>query len=200
MTGLELSKKYKSILDKGGINTPLRLAHFFAQIDHESGLVSKRESLYYTKIANARGAFYSPFKGKSDVFVTSYLKNSIKMANYVYANRMGNGNEASGDGYKYRGGGYLQHTGKNEYKILSERLGVDYITNPDLILNEADAMLAAIDGWNRRGLNKYADIDDIDAVSDIINKGGRTPETYGDANGFADRKSKLIKYKAEFKA
>lgn len=195
----DLAQRYKTVLDKGGINTPLRLAHFFAQLDHESGLISKRESLYYTKIAGARGAFYTPFKGKSDAFVTSYLKDSVKMANYVYANRMGNGNTASGEGYKYRGGGFLQHTGKDEYKILEARLGIGFVENPDLILEEPNAILAAIDGWNRRGLSRYADLDDIDTVSDIINI-GRSTERYGDSNGFDDRLKKLKAYKTEFKA
>ena len=195
----ELSTKYKTVLDKGGINTPRRLAHFWAQMDHESNLVSKRESLYYTKVANARGAFYTPFKGKSDTFVTGYLKDSVKMANYVYANRMGNGDVKSGEGFKYRGGGFLQHTGKDEYRILEARLGIDFVANPDLILEEPNAILAAIDGWNRRGLSRYADLDDIDTISDIINI-GRSTKIYGDANGFADRLKKYKAYKIEFKA
>lgn len=74
MKTFELSKKYKSLLDKKGINTPIRLAHFFAQLDHESNLVPKRESLYYTTIENARATFKTPFKGKTDLFVNSYLK------------------------------------------------------------------------------------------------------------------------------
>lgn len=198
MTGLELSKKYKTLLTKHRIDTPLRLAHFFAQLDHESDLIPVRESLYYTKIAGARAAFYTPFKGKTDTFVTGYLKNSQKMANYVYANRMGNGNEASGDGYKNRGGGYMQHTGANEFKILTARTGVDFKSNPDLLLEEVNAMIAAIDYWNRLGLSNYADKDDLDAISDLINI-GRLTETEGDSNGFKDRKDNLIMYKKIFK-
>lgn len=197
MTAFELSKKYKSLLDKKGINTPIRLAHFFAQLDHESNLVPKRESLYYTTTENARATFKTPFKGKTDVFVNSYLKNSIKMANYVYANRMGNGNEASGDGYKNRGGGYMQHTGADEMKILKARTGIDFVSNPDLLKEEANAIIAAIDFWNRRGLSSFADKDDLDGVSDLINIGKLTV-TYGDANGFKKRKEKLNYYKAVF--
>ncbi len=197
MKGFELSKKYKSLLDKKGINTPIRLAHFFAQLDHESNLVPKRESLYYTTIENARATFKTPFKGKTDVFVNSYLKNSIKMANYVYANRMGNGNEASGDGYKNRGGGYMQHTGADEMKILKARTGIDFVSNPDLLKEEANAMIAAIDFWNRRGLSSFADKDNLDGISDLINI-GRLTVTYGDANGFKKRKEKLNYYKTVF--
>lgn len=197
MKGFELSKKYKSLLDKKGINTPIRLAHFFAQLDHESNLVPKRESLYYTTIENARATFKTPFKGKTDVFVNSYLKNSIKMANYVYANRMGNGNEASGDGYKNRGGGYMQHTGADEMKILKARTGIDFVSNPDLLKEEANAMIAAIDFWNRRGLSSFADKDNLDGISDLINI-GRLTVTYGDAKGFKKRKEKLNYYKTVF--
>lgn len=197
MTAFELSKKYKSFLDKKGINTPIRLAHFFAQLDHESNLIPKRESLYYTTIENARATFKTPFKGKTDVFVNSYLKNSVKMANYVYANRMGNGNEASGDGYKNRGGGYMQHTGADEMKTLKARTGIDFVSNPDLLKEEANAMIAAIDFWNRRGLSNFADKDDLDGISDLINI-GRLTVTYGDGNGFKKRKEKLNYYKTVF--
>lgn len=174
MTALELSKKYKTLLDQKGINTPIRLAHFFAQLDHESNLVAKRESLYYTTVESARATFKTPFKGKTDTFVNSYLKNSIRMANYVYANRMGNGNEASGDGYKNRGGGYMQHTGADEMKILKDRTGIDFVSNPDLLKEEPNAMIAAIDFWNRKGLSRFADRDDLDGISDLINIGRLT--------------------------
>lgn len=197
-TGLELSKRYSTFLKSRRIDTSRRLQHFFAQLDHESNLKPQRESLYYTSIAGARKAFYSPFLGKSDSFVNSYLRNSEKMANYVYANRMGNGNESSGDGYKYRGGGYLQHTGLNEMKLLKARTGIDFVNNPDLLLTEVNAIIAAVDGWNRRGLSAYADADNLDAVSDIINIGRPTPR-YGDANGFKDRAVKLKFYKQIFK-
>jgi putative chitinase len=197
MKGLELSKKYKTLLDKKEIDTPIRLAHFFAQLDHESNLVPNRESLYYTSIENARAIFKTPFKGRTDVFVNSYLKNSVKMANYVYANRMGNGNEASGDGYKNRGGGYMQHTGADEMKILKTRTGIDFVSNPDLLKVEANAMIAAIDFWNRKGLSSFADQDDLDGISDLINI-GRLTTSYGDANGFKKRKEKLNYYKIIF--
>lgn len=193
-TALELSKKYKSRLDKGGINTPLRLAHFFAQIDHESALEPVRENMNYSaeRLLKVFKKYFNATIAKQ------YARKPEAIGNRVYANRMGNGNEVSGDGFKYRGGGYLQHTGKNEYVTLSKNLGVDYVAQPNLLMNEADAMIAAIDGWNRRKLNPFADIDNLDAISDIINIGGRT-KAYGDANGFPDRKKKLDFYKKEFK-
>ncbi|SHE79004.1 glycoside hydrolase family 19 protein [Chryseobacterium takakiae] len=196
-TSFELSRKYKTLLDKKGINTSIRLAHFFAQLDHESNLLPKRESLYYTTIENARAVFRTPFKNKTDAFVSSYLKSSVKMANYVYANRMGNGNEASGDGYKYRGGGYMQHTGFDEMKILKERTGIDFVSNPDLLKEEVNAFIAAIDFWNRKGLSSFADKDDLDGISDLINM-GRLTVKYGDSNGFKKRKERLNYYKTIF--
>lgn len=197
-TALNTAKKYKTLLERHRINTPLRLAHFFAQLDHESNLEAKRESLYYSSAARAKDIFKSPFKNKDVNFISQYLKNSQKMANYVYANRMGNGNEASGDGYKYRGGGMMQHTGANEYKILQARTGILFYDNPELIEDEANALIAAIDYWNRLGLSNLADKDDIDGISDLINIGRQT-DTYGDSNGFKDRLKKLQIYKQTFK-
>lgn len=198
MTALELTNKYKTLLNKYEINTPLRLQHFWAQVDTESKLKSVRESLYYTKISGLRGAFKTPFKGKSDAFVSQYLKNSIKCANYVYANRGGNGNEASGDGFKFRGGGMLQTTFYDGYKQLKKDTGIDFINNPDLILEEANGLIAALNYWKNNGLNKFADQDNLDAISDIINIGSKT-KTVGDANGYKERKENLEKYKKIFK-
>lgn len=185
-----LDKKYNSLLNKWGIETKRQRLHFLVQLAAESGLVAKRESLYYTKISGARNTFKSPFKGKTDIFVQSYLKNSRKMANYVYANRGGNGNESSGDGFKYRGGGMLQNTFKNGYALLEKETGIPFLSNPDLILEEPNAMLAACIFWKRNNLNKHVALDDeiaLDRVSDVINI-GRATETYGDSNGFKERK------------
>ena len=170
------------------------MAHFFAQIDHESGLEPIRENMNYSaeRLLTVFKKYFNATTAKQ------YARRPEAIGNKVYANRMGNGNEASGDGFKYRGGGYIQHTGKNEYAILTKNLHVDYLANPNLLMNEADAMIAAIDGWNRRNLNTLADADNLDAISDIINIGSRTKE-YGDANGFPDRKKKLDFYKKEFK-
>lgn len=197
MKALGLSKKYKSQLDKYEINTPIRKAHFFAQLDHESGLKAIRENLFYTTIAAARKAFKSPFQGKPDSFVAQYLRNPQKLANYVYANRNGNGNEASGDGWKYRAGGMIGTTGKTNFARLSKVTGVDYVGNPDLLNNEADSFIAGLVFWKDNRLNIYADKDDLDSISDLINK-GRLTSNYGDANGFKDRSDNLKLYKKCF--
>lgn len=196
-SALELTKKYTTLLDKYGVNTPLRLRHFWAQIEHESGLVSKRESVYYTTIQGLRRTFKTPFRGKSDAFVSQYLKNSVKCANYVYANREGNGSESSGDGYKYRGGGMLQNTFYNGFKKLKDSTGIDFVSNPDLILEEVNGLIGALDYWKSNNLNKYADKNDLDAISDIINM-GRATNTVGDANGYKKRLEALKKYEKIF--
>jgi putative chitinase len=194
----ELTKKYKTLLDKYGVNTPLRLVHFWAQVDTESKLKSVRESLYYTKIEGLRGAFKTPFRGKSDAFVRQYLKNTVKCANYVYSGREGNGSEASGDGHKFRGGGMLQTTFRNGYETLEKSTGIPFTKNPDLILEEVNGLIAALEYWRTTNLNKHADENNLDAISDIINIGSKT-KTVGDANGFKERKENLEKYKQIFK-
>lgn len=191
---MDLSKKYKSKFDEYGVDTPLRVAHFMAQADAESGLVSKRESLYYTSIDRLRNTFYTPFKKKTDSFVKSYLRNSEYCANYVYANREGNSDAQSGDGYKYRGGGIFQNTFKNNYKILQEKTGIKFLENPDLILDEANSIIAALFYWKTNNLNKYADLDDLDGVSDKINIGRKT-DKIGDSNDYQKRKECLVKWK-----
>lgn len=190
---LELSKKYTTLLNKYKINTPLRLAHFFAQTKHESDLKPISENLNYS----VQGLLTTFKKYFNLAQATQYARKPQAIANRVYANRMGNGDEVSGDGWKYRGRGYIQLTGRNNYKSLSIDTGINYEDNPDLLLNEADAMIAALNFWSKNNLNKYADLDDIDKVSDIINL-GRPTEKYGDSNGFKDRKAKLEIYKTIF--
>lgn len=193
---MNLQIKYKTLFSRYGLTTKLRIAHFLAQLGHESGFLARRESVYYTSIEGLRKTFYSPFKGKPDAFVAQYLRNSEKCANYVYANRMGNGPETSGDGYKFRGGGLLQNTGRNQFKWLTDVTGIDFIGNPDLIIEEVNALIAALEYWKSSNLNRLADKDDLDALSDLVNI-GRVTVAYGDSNGFAHRKELLKHFKNE---
>ena len=191
---MQLYEKYKSLFARFEVDTSLRMAHFMAQIEAESGLKPARESLYYTSISGLRASFYTPFKDKTDSFVKSYLRNSEHCANYVYANRGGNGDPSTGDGYKYRGGGLIQRTFKDGYARLSEVTGVDFVANPDLIVEEANAVMDALVFWQDNKLNRYADADDLDAVSDQINIGRQTLKE-GDANGYTHRAECLKKWK-----
>jgi len=196
----DLYLKYKTIFTKGGFVTTERLACYFGRAIAEVGesLVAKRESGYYKTIESARATFYTPFKNKSDDFVRSYLFNSKKMLNYVYANRMGNGSESSGDGYKNRGGGIFQTTGKNNLRKLSQDTGIDFLSNPDLLIKEAESIIASIWYWNENKLHYYADRMNIDAIGDIVNK-GRLTKSIGDSHGFDIQKKATQKLLVEFK-
>ena len=111
--------------------TPIRAAHFFAQTAHETGgFKAFSENLNYSA-SGLQGIFGKYFPGTLE---ESYARNPEKIANRVYADRMGNGNEASGDGWKYRGRGALQLTGKANYKAFADYLGKQEIMEtPDLV-------------------------------------------------------------------
>lgn len=190
-----LTKKYSTLLNSYHVNTPLRLAHFWAQIKAESDLKPISENLNYSSESLKRVfGKYFPTIAKAN----EYARKPQLIANRVYASRMGNGNESSGDGWKYRGRGFIQVTGKNNYIKLSKDTRIDYLNNPDLLLREADALISALWYWNVNRLNVHADKDDIDAISDIINI-GRETIAYGDANGFSHRAENLKKYKTIFR-
>lgn len=191
---MNLAIRYRSLLSSYGINTPLRLSHFFCQIDHESGLKPISENLNYSS-QGLRTTFLKYFP--TVALANKYARKPEIIANRVYANRMGNGNEASGDGWKYRGRGFIQITGKDNYRLLSKDTRIDYLNNTDWLLREADSMIATLWYWKSINANKYADEDNLDAISDLINI-GRITEKYGDANGFQHRKELLRKYKIEF--
>lgn len=192
---MNVATKYRTLLNSYFINTPLRLAHFFAQIEAESGLKPISENLNYSA-EGLRNTFRRHFATLA--IANQYARKPEAIANRVYANRMGNGNEASGEGWKFRGRGFIQITGKNNFIRLSKDTRIDYLNNPDWLLREADSMISALWYWNTTKLNKYADLDDVDAISDLINIGRKT-KTFGDANGFKHRADLLKKHKIEFK-
>jgi putative chitinase len=150
------------------INTPLRLAHFLANGEWESGgFKVMEENLKYSA------------KRLLEVFPKYFDANSAKkcemnpqmIANVVYGNRMGNGNEASGDGYKYRGRGIFQLTGMENYKLLDAFVkDADIVSNPDLVSKQY-AMLSAGWFWDMRKLNALADKNDLIGVRKKINGG-----------------------------
>lgn len=208
MTALELSKKYKSLLNKNGINTPLRLAHFFAQADHESNLKPKLENLNYSvqglldnfgthRISNTQAYDF----GRS----ANHPANQQAIANIIYGGDWGKvnlGNTQLGDGWKFRGRGIFQITGRSNYQQLtnwakSKGFDVNYIDNPDLLLNESDSIIAAVWYWNVKGINNFADQDDILSVSKIVNLGNA--KSKGIPKGLEERKQKLKDYKTVFK-
>ena len=125
---------------KFGITTRLRLAHFLAQCALESNnFTATVENLNY-RAARLMGIFPKYFRG---VGTAAYANNPAKIGNRVYASRMGNGNEASGDGFKFRGRGYIQLTGKNNYTSFSNFIGEDCVANPDLVATKYPLASAA---------------------------------------------------------
>ena len=175
---------------KTGINTPLRLAHFLGQTAHESqNFNAVRENLNYS----VRG-LVATFKKYFDLNkAVLYGRKPEKIANLVYANRMGNGNEASGDGWKYRGRGYIQLTGKNNYMEFDKQVPENIIENPDLVATQYP-LLSAAWFWNKNNLNNLADkpeTKDFDPVLAI------TKKINGGTTGIEDRRFLINKFKKE---
>lgn len=165
------------ILPEYQINTKLRLCHFLAQIIHESGhLKYNQENLNYSAKA-LRSVFGKYFP--TDALAEQYARKPEKIANRVYANRMGNGDEDSGDGWLRRGRGLIQLTGTDNYKACSKALNIDLMKNPDLIVSNAEVCVkTACWYWSVNNLNKYADVDNIKTITKRIN---------GGYNGLEDR-------------
>lgn len=136
------------------IHTPLRLAHFLAQCGHESaGFKATEENLNYSDKA-LRAVFGKYFT--SDELAQEYARQPEKIANRVYANRMDNGDEESGDGWKYRGRGYIQLTGKHNYSKFNEVVEDDVVETPELVKDKYP-LLSAAWFWSSNGLNRLAD-------------------------------------------
>jgi putative chitinase len=125
---------------KFNITTPLRLAHFLAQCGHESaGFKAVNENLNYS-VDGLKRIFGKYFPG---TLAEGYARQPEKIASKVYGNRMGNGNEASKEGWKYRGRGYIQLTGKDNYKAFDATVDDDILNNPDLVATKYPLMSAA---------------------------------------------------------
>ena len=156
-------------MERYAINTPLRKAHFLAQIAHESNeLKSVVENLNYSQ-ARLTQVFPRYFRTIEES--APYNRQPEKIANRVYSNRMGNGDEASGEGWKFRGRGLIQLTGKENYKKASDEIGIDFVSNPDLVQGPVYASLTAGWYWDSRELNNPADADNIYKITKLINGG-----------------------------
>jgi putative chitinase len=167
------------IQTKFEINSPLRLAHFLAQCGHESGgFRVVNENLNYSA-KGLLGIFKKYFP--TQALAEQYQRKPEKIANRVYGGRMGNGDETSGEGFKFRGRGYIQLTGKQNYTAFAKAIGEDIIANPDLVASKYPLASAA---WffHRNGLHKLADGGATDAVVTQITK-----RVNGGTIGLADR-------------
>ena len=149
------------------INTPLRLAHFLAQCGHESGgFKATQENLNYSA-SGLKGIFSKYFKEAG--LAESYQRNPQKIASRVYGGRMGNGPESTGEGYKFRGRGYIQLTGKDNYTAFGKAINEDMTANPDKVATHY-ALLSAAWFFSKNGLHKMADGGATDAVVTQITK------------------------------
>jgi len=149
------------------INTPWRQAAFIGQCQHESGnFKTLQENLNYSKEALCR-VWPSRFPTLQDA--EPYHRNPEKIANKVYAGRMGNTEE--GDGWKYIGRGVIQLTGKTNYTLAGDALRTDFINTPERVLEPLYAVLTAGWYWNKRNLNKEADAKDYEGMTKKINGG-----------------------------
>lgn len=159
-----------------------RLHFFLAQIGHESGgLTIGTENLNYSA---GRLVAVWPSRFPDEAAARPFARNPEKLANNVYADRMGNGPPESGDGWRYRGRGYVQITGKDGYAQVGRRAELDLVANPDLVSEPEHALLAVCAFWDWKGLNERCDTGDFVKVTRRIN---------GGTNGLDDRRAWLEK-------
>jgi putative chitinase len=153
------------------INTAPRIAGFVAQCRVESaGFTALEESLFYRDPARIMKIW--PTRATTLQMAQSLTKNPQGLANVVYANRLGNGDTASGDGWRYRGRGLKQLTGKANYVDAAESLNRPYVTNPDLVAQPEDACMTAAWFWHVNKLNILADGAQWDAITRAVNGPG----------------------------
>ena len=172
--------------EKFGITTPLRMAHFLAQLALESNQFRAVEENLNYSADRLLVVFKKYFPTRA--LAEEYAHKPEKIGSRVYANRMGNGDEASGDGWKYRGRGYIMITGKSGY-LAYEQSGFcnGHLTaHPEWLVKSPGRIKSALWFWYKSGCNKLADADDIRTITQRIN---------GGMNGFADRQYYLRRAK-----
>lgn len=173
------------VCEKYEINTALRIAGFLSQCGHESG--GFRYTVENFNYSAARLLMVFPHYFNADS-AKNYEYKPEKIANRVYANRMGNEDEASGDGWQYRGRGLIQLTGKDSYAAFSMAADNNSLVEPDLLEQPELAAMSAGWYWSTRKINSLADAQDVLGITKRIN---------GGTNGLDDRQmrySRLIEY------
>ena len=181
---------FVEILPKYEINSIQRVAAFIAQCSHESAnFTVLRENLNYS--AEGLNKVFAKYFVRASRDAGTYARNPEKIANVVYANRMGNGDVSSGDGWRFRGRGVIQLTGRDNYTAFGKSVRLTTLETIDYLETRRGALESACWYWKINNLNKWVDINDFDGLSDSINLGRKT-SAIGDANGFADRKALFI--------
>lgn len=182
----EVLDQLPETISKFTINTPLRLAHFLAQCGHESGNWKfKVENLNYSAPA-LQSVFRKYFPDEATS--AQYARKPEMIANKVYASRMLNGDESSGDGWKFRGRGYIQLTGRQNYSLFNAHVPEDIISTPDLVADKYP-LLSAAWFWDSNKLNSLADKGETDTDVTAI-----TRRVNGGTHGLDDRLSKFKQY------
>lgn len=171
------------------INTPRRIGHFLAVLAHESaGLTRGEENLRYSakRLAelakiNGTGSRWAQAAAQAK----RLANNPVALASFVYANRNGNGDEASGDGWRYRGRGPIGLTFRGNYAEMQQMTGIPLLRDPDLLTTPDAGAAVACAFWERKGLNPYADMNDPLSIARIVNMGNVKAE--GIPIGYEDR-------------
>lgn len=160
----------QDVLPKYDINTPERVAGFMAQTGHESnGYKVLTENLNYS--AKALDAIFGKYFKRAGRDAQEYHRQPEKIANVIYASRMDNGNTGSGDGWRFRGGGILQLTGRSNYTRFGESVGMSAEEATDYVRTKEGALESACWFWKTNNLNKYCDNNDITTLSKRVNGG-----------------------------
>jgi len=188
---------YASALDANrrcaDLNTPLRVCHFVAQLAHECARFARMTESFAYKPDRAALLFPSKFaSAEAAAEVLARDKTGEAFAEHIYGNRQSLGNTEAGDGYRYRGRGFIQLTGRANYKAMSDRIavkGVDLVVEPDRAAEPDIAARIAVAFWKMKALNTAADRDDVGAVTRIIN---------GGTNGLEERRHLLDIAKSAF--
>ena len=166
----EYAKLISEELYKAGIIDTHEIAAFVSQAAHESVDFTKlSENLYYSKAGRLVEVW--PYRFADEASALPYTRNPAKLANHVYCNRLGNGPEESGEGWKFRGRGIFQLTGKDNYRDCGNWLGIDLSSNPDQLLEIGMAIKSAIWFWKSNFLGSILKRSGIGAVSKRINGG-----------------------------
>ncbi len=165
-----------SAMSEFGIDTPLRQAAFLAQVAHESAELSALEECLAYSPSRIMDVFPRHVSSWQDADRLS--KSPERLANRVYASRNGNGDEASGDGYRYRGRGLIQLTGRDNYRLAASALHLPLLDQPELLIKPEHAARSAAWFWFSRGCNALADAGNFLAITKKIN---------GGTNGYTDR-------------
>lgn len=180
-------------MERFGITTKLRAAHFLGQLAHEScDFTAKRENFNYKSYAileifnTPKIQRFTPEQAEMYGRTPAHPANQEMIANVAYANRMGNGDVASGDGWRNRGAGWIQLTGADNLNACADYFAISRDTVTAWLCTLTGAALGAAWFWELHNLNELADRDDVDGISDKINLGRTTPK-FGDAIGFSAR-------------